>query len=45
MGLLAVEGKMQVLAEQCFRAALDIDPKFELARQALEDLVKLGAGQ
>ena len=46
MGLLAVEGKMQVLAEQCFRAALDIDPKFELARQALDDLVKKpGAGQ
>jgi tetratricopeptide (TPR) repeat protein len=45
MGLLAVDVKMQVLAEQCFRAALDIDPKFELARQALEALGKPGTGQ
>jgi uncharacterized protein HemY len=45
MGLVAVDGKMQVLAEQCFRAALDIDPKFELARQALEALGKPGTGQ
>ena len=38
MGQLAVEGQMKVLAEQCFRAALEIDPAFEPARQALEDL-------
>jgi tetratricopeptide (TPR) repeat protein len=38
MGQLAVEGQMKVLAEQCFRAALEIDPAFEPARQALENL-------
>jgi tetratricopeptide (TPR) repeat protein len=40
MGLLAVEGKMKVLAEQCFKAALDINPAFNPARKALEQLQK-----
>jgi len=38
MGQLAVEGDMKVLAEQCFRAALGIDPNFAPARTALESL-------
>ena len=38
MGQLAVEGQMSVLAEQCFKAALDIDPNFTPARKALEEL-------
>ena len=38
LGLLALEGNMQVLAEQCFKAALDLDPNFTPAREALEKM-------
>lgn len=40
LGQEAAAGGMDVLAEQCFRAALDIDPKFEPARMALEKLIR-----
>jgi predicted Zn-dependent protease len=38
MGQAAMEGEMYTLAYQCFRAALDIDPNFRRARDALEAL-------
>jgi tetratricopeptide (TPR) repeat protein len=38
MGEAAMEGEMNVLAYQCFRAALDIDPDYEPARTALRKL-------
>lgn len=38
LGLLALEGNMQTLAEQCFKAALDLDPDFAPARAALEKM-------
>lgn len=40
LGMEAVAGNMKVLAEQCFKAALDIDPTFEPARRALEEMAK-----
>jgi len=40
LGMEALAGDMKVLAEQCFRAALDIDPAFEPARRALEEMAK-----
>lgn len=40
LGVEALAGDMKVLAEQCFRAALDIDPAFEPARRALEEMAK-----
>ena len=44
MGVLAVEGGLETLAYQCFQAALDIDPKFERAREALQKLPPDAAG-
>jgi predicted Zn-dependent protease len=38
MGQAAMEGEMYVLAYQCFQAALDLDPKYKPAREALESL-------
>lgn len=38
MGELAVEGGLDALAYRCFQAALDLDPKFQRAREALEKL-------
>lgn len=40
LGMEALAGDMKVLAEQCFKAALDIDPAFEPARRALEEMAK-----
>ncbi|MBI1325642.1 tetratricopeptide repeat protein [bacterium] len=40
LGMEAIAGNMKVLAEQCFKAALDIDPTFEPARRALEEIAK-----
>ncbi len=44
MGQLAVEGGLETLAYQCFQAALDIDPNFKLAREALEKLPPQASG-
>jgi tetratricopeptide (TPR) repeat protein len=41
MGQAAVEGQMHTLAYQCFQAALDLDPDYKPARDAL---AKLRAG-
>lgn len=38
MGQAALEGKMYVLAYQCFQAALEIDPRYAPARQALASM-------
>jgi tetratricopeptide (TPR) repeat protein len=38
MGQAAMEGEMYTLAYQCFRAALDLDPRFQPARDSLERL-------
>jgi tetratricopeptide (TPR) repeat protein len=38
MGQAAMDGEMYVLAFQCFQAALDLDPKYKPARDALETL-------
>lgn len=38
LGLLALEGNMQVLAEQCFKASLDINPEFGPARMMLDKM-------
>jgi tetratricopeptide (TPR) repeat protein len=38
MGQAAVEGGMDALAYQCFRAALDLDPNYKPAREALAAL-------
>jgi cytochrome c-type biogenesis protein CcmH/NrfG len=38
MGQAAMEGEMYVLAYQCFQAALDLDPKYKPAREAIESL-------
>jgi predicted Zn-dependent protease len=38
MGQAAMDGEMYVLAYQCFRAALDLDPTYQPARTALETL-------
>ncbi len=38
MGQAAVDAEMYTLAYQCFQAALDLDPKFRPARDALESL-------
>jgi tetratricopeptide (TPR) repeat protein len=35
MGQAALEGNMQTLAYQCFRAALDLDPSYKPAQEAL----------
>ena len=38
MGQAAMEGEMYTLAYQCFQAALDLDPKYKPAREAIENL-------
>jgi cytochrome c-type biogenesis protein CcmH/NrfG len=38
MGQAAMEGEMFTLANACFQAALDLDPTFQPAREALESL-------
>jgi tetratricopeptide (TPR) repeat protein len=38
MGQAALEGEMYVLAYQCFQAALDLDPNYQPARDALQTL-------
>ena len=38
LGRAAIDGEMYVLAYQCFQAALDIDPGYKPARDALEML-------
>jgi tetratricopeptide (TPR) repeat protein len=38
LGQAAMEGELYVLAHQCFQAALDLDPQFKPARDALEEL-------
>jgi len=38
MGQAAMEGEMYSLAYQCFQAALDLDPKYKPAREALDSL-------
>lgn len=38
MGRAALEGGMTTLAQQCFQAALDVDPSFNAARGALASL-------
>jgi tetratricopeptide (TPR) repeat protein len=38
LGQAAMEGELYVLAHQCFQAALDLDPRFKPARDALEEL-------
>ena len=40
MGQAAMDGEMYVLAYQCFRAALDLDPTYQPARTAMETLRK-----
>jgi tetratricopeptide (TPR) repeat protein len=40
MGQAAMEGDMNVLAFQCFQAAIDIDPMYEPARSALRTLLE-----
>ena len=40
MGQAAMEGDMNLLAFQCFQAALDINPAYEPARLALQRLLK-----
>ena len=37
-----MDGGMYVLAYQCFRAALDLDPTYQPARTAMETLQKRG---
>ena len=41
MGQAAMQGNMHVLAFQCFQAALDLDPNYQPARNALEKLRSL----
>jgi predicted Zn-dependent protease len=38
MGQAAMEGNLNVLAYQCFQAALDLDPNYQPARHALQSL-------
>lgn len=38
MGQAAVEGGMYTLAYQCFQAAIDVDPNYQPAHEALADL-------
>lgn len=38
LGKLAVEAHMNKLAEQCFKAAIDLDPNYQAAIDALEQL-------
>jgi tetratricopeptide (TPR) repeat protein len=38
MGQAAMDAKMYTLAYQCFQAALDLDPKYTPAREAIESL-------
>lgn len=42
MGQAAVEGGIFTLAYQCFQAALDLDPNYQPARKALQDLQSSG---
>jgi tetratricopeptide (TPR) repeat protein len=44
MGQAAVEGGMETLAYQCFQAALDVDPTYGPAREALDELRERGEG-
>lgn len=39
MGEAAMDGEMYVLAYQCFQAALDLDPRYKPAREALDGLM------
>jgi predicted Zn-dependent protease len=38
MGQAAMEGNLNLLAYQCFQAALDLDPNYQPAREALQSL-------
>ncbi len=44
LGMEALDADMKTLAEQCFRAALDIDPNYEPARKALESMANRASG-
>jgi cytochrome c-type biogenesis protein CcmH/NrfG len=44
LGMEALEADMDTLAEQCFRAALDLDPNYEPARKALESMTSRAPG-
>lgn len=46
LGMEALDADMATLAEQCFRAALDLDPNYEPARKALDSMAnRASAGQ
>jgi len=44
LGMEAIEAEMKTLAEQCFRAALDLDPNYEPARKALNSMASRAPG-